>query len=623
MQRVFLVALALGVALLVWSWMGRGDSNGGDSNGGVRSAEPPPVAFENTAADVAYVGSESCKACHAAECESYAATPHGRSFAAVQVADEQVPASFHHVPSGVSYDIEAKDGWLRMRERLRPGGEGEGEVLQERNVSWVLGSGDRARMFLVDYDGFLAEAPVAHFAADAENPARWAMAPEYERAVHRSFDRMVPLECLSCHVGRAERVGPEDGRIRILEAAIGCENCHGPGALHAQRWAKEEAPAAGSFQEIDHTIVNPAHLTGRQSLDLCGRCHVTKAYSVENRDRDLSDWRPGLLLSDFRIRYGQKDKEWDPARRTYEDRLRGSACFQKSDDLTCVTCHGGHPQPTAAERTAWFRSKCLTCHEEEGCGLEPTQRREMSPVDDCALCHMPKEEAYEFHKPFTEHRVGRYDREPVPPAPSRARAQAEALDPVDHLSPDERERSRALGSMRVSVSPGLAQNEKLDLADEAVELLESLRMRDASDPEADAAFALLLQGRQQSKRSLKIVTEVLETPSGLSLIARVAALELSAELVMRASEWERAEATYEELRTLRRDPRDLANIAVCAVERGDLGRAKEAIEAAVEMAPYLASLRFQAGDVYQRAGEKERARYHNKLGERIERSRVR
>jgi hypothetical protein len=54
-----------------------------------------------------------------------------------------------------------------------------------------------------------------------------------------------------------------DGNLQLT--SIGCESCHGPGAQHVL--------AGGDPTKI----VNPAKLTGAQSDEVCGRCHINSA----------------------------------------------------------------------------------------------------------------------------------------------------------------------------------------------------------------------------------------------------------------------------------------------------------------------------------------------------------
>src|SRR5439155_25987375 len=89
--------------------------------------------------------------------------------------------------------------------------------------------------------------------------------------------------------------GQSAHRMRISEDAIGCERCHGPGALHVERRQSPERAAGG----IDYTIVKPDNLTRGLAEAVCEQCHLPAATAVAARGRKLSDFRPGLPLQDF------------------------------------------------------------------------------------------------------------------------------------------------------------------------------------------------------------------------------------------------------------------------------------------------------------------------------------
>ena len=67
-----------------------------------------------------------------------------------------------------------------------------------------------------------------------------------------------------------------------------------------------------------------------------------------------------------------------------------SKCYRSSGNLHCITCHDPHVASSAPDSLARYRSQCLRCHGEQGCGLEPAKRLATSPPDNCLTCHMPK-----------------------------------------------------------------------------------------------------------------------------------------------------------------------------------------------------------------------------------------
>ncbi len=82
-----------------------------------------------------------------------------------------------------------------------------------------------------------------------------------------------------------------NGDGNLLLTSIGCESCHGPGAQHVLGGGD---PAK---------IVNPATLTGAQSAEICGRCHIrgksvpAGTYAWPYHDDTGTDWIPQQTAS--------------------------------------------------------------------------------------------------------------------------------------------------------------------------------------------------------------------------------------------------------------------------------------------------------------------------------------
>src|SRR5271154_1750634 len=84
--------------------------------------------------------------------------------------------------------------------------------------------------------------------------------------------------------------------------------------------------------------------------------------------------------------------------------------------MSCMSCHDPHRSPAAAERVAYYRAKCLACHN------APTFASQHFPSKpDCTSCHMPKTGSENIaHVAWTDHRILRQASEPEPDAPSPA-----------------------------------------------------------------------------------------------------------------------------------------------------------------------------------------------------------
>ncbi len=163
------------------------------------------------------------------------------------------------------------------------------------------------------------------------------MSPTYDVPNHQGFERPINDVCLSCHAGRFD-TGGTMSRITFLEKTIGCESCHGPGSLHA-------AARQGGHAEVgveDLSIVNPKRLPRALREDVCAACHLSGAARVYVRGRQVSDFRPGMPLADFRLDYKFRTGSEAMTVVGHVEQLRNSKCYQGSKDLTCVTCHDPH-----------------------------------------------------------------------------------------------------------------------------------------------------------------------------------------------------------------------------------------------------------------------------------------
>jgi hypothetical protein len=168
---------------------------------------------------------------------------------------------------------------------------------------------------------------------------------------------------------------------------VGCERCHGPGSLHVEGKGK---------------MVNPAKLAAERRDGVCAQCHLSGQSRVARAGRQITDYRAGDALSDF-VAYFVPTAAGEFQVNSHVEKLAQSACKREAgDSLWCGTCHDPHRVPSASERAAWFRAKCLGCHEQTECARG----------FDCAGCHMPKNSAADAggHGVFTDHSIPRIRR---------------------------------------------------------------------------------------------------------------------------------------------------------------------------------------------------------------------
>jgi Flp pilus assembly protein TadD len=359
--------------------------------------------YRNVRPEVGYVGDRVCADCHPGEAEGYRRHPMGRSLAPVSPAAFTLPLDrIAHNPfeaAGARYDIKSQDGRL-LHEEVRHDAQGRGLARTSEEVQFVIGSGTRTFSYLIDHGGFLFQSPITWYS----QKKIWDLSPGFEGRSER-FERPVAAECLFCHANHAlYREHTLNGyRTPIFcGTAIGCERCHGPGELHVQ--CRERGDAV---TDSDDTIVNPARLESGLRDAVCQQCHLEGEIRVLRRGRELFDYRPGLPLGPFWSVFVKPHEPTDRLVGSFEQ-LHASRCFQASGGrLGCITCHNPHVWPAPEEKIAYYRGRCLQCHQEAGCSLPPARRRETG--DNCIACHMPRMNSSDIpHVAISDHRIPRH-----------------------------------------------------------------------------------------------------------------------------------------------------------------------------------------------------------------------
>jgi predicted CXXCH cytochrome family protein len=375
-----------------------------------------PTVFRNVKPDVRYVGDARCADCHGDICSSYRAHPMGRSAFTVGSAPpiESYDAAAKNPFQIGAYKLEVTKTADRIVHRVTAN-DASGAPLPEyaRPVALAVGSGTRGRSYLVIENGAVWQSPVSWFSADA----RWDLSPGFDLGT--GGRRPIGGECLFCHVDRVDPVPRTRNRYREpllpLQAAIGCERCHGPGELHvAERSGKGEAP------KVDTSIVNPKRLAPALRSAVCEQCHLQGQERVTRRGRELYEFRPGLPFEQFVTVFVRHPDLADLSRSVGQfEQLEQSRCRSADGErLACTSCHDPHSTPAPADRARFYRARCAACHEAQpaapasACSAPLPERR--AGNDACAACHMPRRGSSNVvHASVTDHRILR---RPAPPA---------------------------------------------------------------------------------------------------------------------------------------------------------------------------------------------------------------
>jgi hypothetical protein len=369
--------------------------------------------FLNTAEGVAYVGSRKCAECHPSIVEQFQKTDMGHSMFS---ADD--PARMPALSTPVTifdkkahqYDQVYRHGNSVYESEYALDGHGREIYRHTEKLAYGVGAGENGYSFIVDRGGFLFQAPLSFYS----HAGKWDLSPGHKMG----FDRPIIEGCIVCHTGRARPVSGREGLYReppFREIAVGCENCHGPGELHV-RAREKGAPVTGSG---DPTIVNPDRLPGWMANNVCEFCHQSGDAVVLAPGKEFRDFRPGTPLDRtvaiFNLPLKEKAKNVSPLLGHYSLMVL-SRCYRGSGGkLNCITCHDPHQEVSRQKAPAYYRSKCLGCHQESSCTLPLAARTAQSPPDDCAGCHMPKQSLETIaHSALTNHRIIRASGEPFP-----------------------------------------------------------------------------------------------------------------------------------------------------------------------------------------------------------------
>ncbi len=378
---------------------------------GCGGAIPKAPEFENMAADVDYVGRDSCRPCHVEKFSTYVKTGMGRSLYPLAQAEivEDWNSEFTVEPAGLHYRMERRDGKFYQKQFVVDSA-GREIVKEEHELVYVIGSNHHSRSYVVLMDDKLFQAPACWY----PQGRRWDLCPGYEFK-NEHFHRELGLDCLHCHNGFMEPVAGERNQfVTPFSHGIGCERCHGPGQLHVARWQSRSETGRG---DRDPTIVNPGRLPQEERIEVCFQCHLGDAKTTENvlrPGREPRGFRPGMKITEVVMPFHYKEQtRFDFGLSSQADRLILSRCYKESGGrIECLTCHDPHVTVYQKDRPDdHFRLACLSCHAVEDCAAPPAARQATTPADDCVYCHMRKAEPDDQrYTEFTDHWIRRDNR---------------------------------------------------------------------------------------------------------------------------------------------------------------------------------------------------------------------
>jgi predicted CXXCH cytochrome family protein len=401
---------------------------------------------------------QACAGCHQKIFDSYQKTPMAQ--ASGLAVDGLLPGEFTHAASGVHYRLFLRDGraWLSYE---RPNAPAQRSLKGEQELTYFVGSGQRGRTYLFQKNGYWFESPVNWYSKQRV----WDMNPKSIGVREMPLTLKVDRGCLHCHsTGVQPTAGANNhfGSQPFLYGGITCQSCHGDPAAHL---------ASGGAAPI----LNPAKLPPSRRDSICLQCHLEGETTVNVPGHSLAAFVPGENLSDYVTHFVHSGELGPDGRATSQwEALLQSECKRKSGDrLTCTTCHDPHASPSAEQRVAYFRSRCLTCH-----GAPAFVSKHHPDQPDCSSCHMPREKTGDVaHEQVTDHRIPRR-----PASTSTQTLRTSDLTPVGGGTASDRDL-------------GLAYFQMANLGDQeaghrAMALLQQAERREGDQPDPDLHRAL-------------------------------------------------------------------------------------------------------------------------------------
>ncbi len=285
---------------------------------------PAGLPGEAAAASVAeYVGSAACAECRQDTYDVFMMS--GHPYKLNRVVDGQPPVypftDVTQLPEGYTWD----------------------------DILFVIG-GYNWKYRFVDKEGYIITNPPGE-TGNAEYLNQWnfaneAVGNEAGWSKYHSGEEKKPYDCGSCHTTGYSPAGNQEGLPGLIgtwaEEGIMCEECHGPGSLHA-------AAPEGVAMAIE------------RDAELCGACH-------RRGDVESINAKGGFI---------QHHEQ-------YEELFQS-----KHITIDCVTCHDPHSGVVQLRKAEvqTTRTLCESCHFQEA---KYAAVEKHGTFVECVDCHMPR-----------------------------------------------------------------------------------------------------------------------------------------------------------------------------------------------------------------------------------------
>ncbi|MYM57452.1 tetratricopeptide repeat protein [Thalassovita mangrovi] len=303
-----------------------------------------------TGAAAGYVPDATCADCHQDKAESFSEMGMAKSFyrpSPDKVIEDFDNAHFYHEPSKRHYEMQLRGGEYWFT-RYQLNADGDRIHDFEQKVDWILGSGHHSRVYLYQtQDGALFQLPLAWYSQEG---GKWEMAPGFEFADQMGVNRAVRQRCMACHNAFPEVPEGSDrpGMPEVFPADL-------PEGIGCQRChgpgadhVEKVLSGEGELDDIRAAIVHPGKLPKDKLYGICYGCHMQPSVAVTPELR--------LGRSVYSFRPGQDLSDYkifldiDDALRMREDRFDINHHPFRMEQSRCFTESDG-------------QLGCLSCHD--------------------------------------------------------------------------------------------------------------------------------------------------------------------------------------------------------------------------------------------------------------------
>jgi hypothetical protein len=339
------------------------------------------------------VPDEVCARCHAEIYRSYETTPMARSSGPVDPA---------HAPTATAAPFSALGAAFQVLPRT-PAPEiriTEDSQSASHRLRYFIGAGVTGRSYVWAADQYLFQSPVAWYSSIGQ----WGLSPGYENAARVNLTRPIEASCLNCHASGVRIIPGARNKYEdppFDHGGVACERCHGNAEEHLARVSGKTPAGDGA------AFVNPARFDPPRRDSICAQCHLMGIARIARRG--AQPYTPGAALFDSTSVFLWTEGERPLPANSHFEQLVRSACWRQSQGkLWCGSCHDPHRAVPPAERAAWYRQRCETCHDRSAapCAAPLAERKRVA--DNCISCHMPsRESATVQHAARTDHTIPR------------------------------------------------------------------------------------------------------------------------------------------------------------------------------------------------------------------------